>query len=209
MKQKLTPRWLIIKLTGLLFALYSAYNIFIIIRDIRSLTFEGKLISALVALLFALLALYALTSEIKDILFRMIRKWMMTFVLLAIFALKMRMVNKVIDFIVDYFSYSKPISLLYGGAYFLTQAALLILVVYYYFFRRMIPNHPKVAIILPLSAMILFLFSFVFEMILFLRYGIITEASPLRTAVSRPLFYLGFIGLSAYFLYPPQLPNKK
>ncbi len=28
MKEKLTPRWFIIKLTGILFAIYSAYNIF-------------------------------------------------------------------------------------------------------------------------------------------------------------------------------------
>lgn len=52
MKQKLTPRWLVIKLAGILFAAYSAYNIFILYRNGSTLPEQGVFITALVAALF-------------------------------------------------------------------------------------------------------------------------------------------------------------
>ena len=69
MKEKLTPRWFIIKLTGILFAIYSAYNIFLIVRDGSAMPPVGIFISALVSLLFALLAAFAWTSEVKNVRF--------------------------------------------------------------------------------------------------------------------------------------------
>ena len=59
MKQKLTPRWLVIKLAGILFAAYSAYNIFILYRNGSTLPEQGVFITALVAALFGLLAVFA------------------------------------------------------------------------------------------------------------------------------------------------------
>ena len=85
MKEKLTPRWFIIKLTGILFAIYSAYNIFLIVRDGSAMPPVGIFISALVSLLFALLAAFAWTSEVKNVRFMMIRKTVMIIVLQSSF----------------------------------------------------------------------------------------------------------------------------
>ena len=201
MKEKLTPRWSIIKLTGILFAIYSAYNIFLIVRDGSAMPPVGIFISALVSLLFALLAAFAWTSEVKNVRFMMIRKTVMIIVLLTIFALKLRLVNRVMALL----DFSKTQNVLYVAAYFLTLAALLILFVYYAFILRNLPLHPKMSVILPVAVIIGFVGCVVCEALLFFGFGFGLEASPLRTLVIRPVFYLGFIGLCVYFLFPPPL----
>ncbi len=201
MKEKLTPRWFIIKLTGILFAIYSAYNIFLIVRDGSAMPPVGIFISALVSLLFALLAAFAWTSEVKNVRFMMIRKTVMIIVLLTIFALKLRLVNRVMALL----DFSKTQNVLYVAAYFLTLAALLILFVYYAFILRNLPLHPKMSVILPVAVIIGFVGCVVCEALLFFGFGFGLEASPLRTLVIRPVFYLGFIGLCVYFLFPPPL----
>ena len=201
MKEKLTPRWFIIKLTGILFAIYSAYNIFLIVRDGSAMPPVGIFISALVSLLFALLAAFAWTSEVKNVRFMMIRKTVMIIVLLTIFALKLRLVNRVMALL----NFSKTQNVLYVAAYFLTLAALLILFVYYAFILRNLPLHPKMSVILPVAVIIGFVGCVVCEALLFFGFGFGLEASPLRTLVIRPVFYLGFIGLCVYFLFPPPL----
>ena len=92
MKQKLTPRWLVIKLAGILFAAYSAYNIFILYRNGSTLPEQGVFITALVAALFGLLAVFAWTSEIKNVRFQVIRTTVFIVDLLIVFALKLRMI---------------------------------------------------------------------------------------------------------------------
>ena len=201
MKEKLTPRWFIIKLTGILFAIYSAYNFFLIVRDGSAMPPVGIFISALVSLLFALLAAFAWTSEVKNVRFMMIRKTVMIIVLLTIFALKLRLVNRVMALL----DFSKTQNVLYVAAYFLTLAALLILFVYYAFILRNLPLHPKMSVILPVAVIIGFVGCVVCEALLFFGFGFGLEASPLRTLVIRPVFYLGFIGLCVYFLFPPPL----
>lgn len=204
MKQKPTLRRLNIKLTGLLFAAYSAYNIFIVARDSgRGLSSEGKLISVVVALMFAVFAFFVWTAgwNTRDIRFLMIRRTAFIIALLAVFALKLRMAGKV----VAYLDFSRLHTVLYVGAYAMTQAALLMLFVYYVFILKSLPFYPMASVLLPVFAMILFLCSLILETVLFFVYGIGLEASMLRTAVMRPVFYLGFVGLSAYFLFPPHL----
>lgn len=164
MKEKLTPRWFIIKLTGILFAIYSAYNIFLIVRDGSAMPPVGIFISALVSLLFALLAAFAWTSEVKNVRFMMIRKTVMIIVLLTIFALKLRLVNRVMALL----DFSKTQNVLYVAAYFLTLAALLILFVYYAFILRNLPLHPKMSVILPVAVIIGFVGCVVCEALLFL-----------------------------------------
>ena len=204
MKQKLTPKWFIIKLTGILFAVYSVYNIFIIFKDRSSLPREGIIISAIIAVLFALLAGFALTSEVRDLRFLTIRITVFPVALLAVFLLKLRMVIRNIEFI----DFTKPYTVLNGGAYFATLTALIILFIYYAFILRRINNYPKASVILPLTAMLLFVAGFVMEIILFFGFKIGIEANLLRTVVIRPVFYLSFIGLSAYFLFPAQPPKQ-
>ena len=203
MKQKLTPKWLIIKLTGLLFAAYSAYNVFIIIRDNSILTKQAIFISSAVALTFAVLAAYALTfGVLKDNpQFLTIRRITFIIALWMAFLLKLRMAGKVIA----YFDITKPYTVLYCAAYGATQAALLILLVYSMFIRKAFLYFPKSRVILPVLALTLFLCSLILEAILFFAYGIGLEANLLRTAVMRPVFYLGLIGLSVYFLFLPKV----
>ena len=198
MKQKLMPRWWLIKLTGLLFALYSAYNVFIIVRDGSTLPSLGIFISALVALLFGLLAVFAWTSEVKNIRFLMIRKTAAIFVFLTLFALKLRMVGKVFSSL----DIKSLLMTLYACSYSMTLAALFLLFVYYAFILRNLPAHPKAAVALPVSIIFLCVGSFVLEVIIFFVFGIGLEANPLRTMIIRPVFYLGLVGLSAYFLLP-------
>ena len=201
MKEKLTPRWFIIKLTGILFAIYSVYNIFLFVRDGSAMPPVGIFISALVSLLFALLAAFAWTSEVKNVRFMMIRKTVMIIVLLTIFALKLRLVNRVMALL----DFSKTQNVLYVAAYFLTLAGLLMLFVYYAFILRNLPLYPKASVFLPIAVIIGFVGCVVCEALLFFGFGFGLEASPLRTLVIRPVFYLGFIGLCVYFLFPPPL----
>ncbi len=200
MKQKLTPRWFIIKLAGILFAVYSVYNVFIIVRDGEYIPTYGIAITAVVAGMFALLAAFSWTSEFKDIRFLNIRKAVFIVSLVVIFALKLRMINQVIA----YLDFSKVKTIVYCGAYFMTLAALLVLFFYYAIVVRNLPLFPKASVILPLFALLLFLGSFVLEIVLFYKYGVGLEANPLRTMVIRPVFYMGFISLSVYFLLPPK-----
>lgn len=198
-KQPLTPRRVLMKLTSWFFAAYAAYNIFVLVKDSKTLPPEGKYICITVAVMFAVLTIFARTSDERDIRFLLIRKTAFVIVMLVIFALKMRMVFKVNE----YLGHSKPYTWMYGAAYWMTQAGLLILIVYYAFLLKRISFYPKLCVIVPLIAAILFTASLVLEMIIFYGYGVVLEGSKLRTAVVIPVFYLGFIGMSVYFMFPP------
>lgn len=205
--KKLTPRWLIIKLTGIFFAAYAAYNIFIIVRDHSGMTAQAIFISCVVALMFSLLSAYALTFGVmmKKPWFLMVRRMTFIITLLTVFLLKLRMIGRVIT----YLDTSKAHTVLYCAAYAATQAALLILLIYYIIIRKRFLFFPKACVILPVSAAILFLCGFTLEVILFFAYDIYLEASFLRTIVIRPVFYLGFIGLSVYYLFLPNLDTNR
>nr|WP_316621677.1 hypothetical protein [uncultured Ruminococcus sp.] len=208
MKQLLTPRWLLAELTGFLFAVYSAYNVFIIFRDRSSMPSEGVLISAVVALAFAILAVFMWTAGIKGkkyVIFMMIRRATFLVALLVLIVLKVRLISRSIN----YFDATLFYTYLYDGAYFLTLAGFLILFIYYAFILKALPFHTKAAVVLPVSAIILFSLSLIMEIILFFAYGMLFEANVLRTVVIRPVFYLGFIGLSLHFLYPLSTTNVK
>ena len=201
-KQKL--RLFIVRMTGILSAAYSAYYIFVIVRDIRRSSLQGLIIDALVSLLFALLAGFAFTSEVNNLKFIKVRRITFIITLLMIVLLKLRLTGRVFAFL-DFTDEYALLVALYGAAFFMTLIALVVLLVYYTFIRSNMPLYPKVSVIMPLSAMILFLLSFVAEILLLVIYHLGLEANMIRTVVSRPLFYLCFIGLSAYFLYPPRI----
>ena len=209
MKRMLTPRWLIAIMTGFLFAAYSAYRVFVIVRDTpRGLSALGVVISATVALMFAILALYMWTVGIKGkkhILFMIVRRTSFIIALLVIIALKLRLVIRVINYI----DYTKFYTILYVVSYFMMALALMILFVYYAFILNRLPFFPHAGVILPRTAIILFLLSMIAELILLFVYGIGLEASALRSMVMQPVFYLGFIGLSLHFLYPAEIRSKK
>ena len=201
MEQKQTSKRLITILTGFLFAAYSAYYIFIIIKNGSSLTSEYYFISVVVALMFALLAAFVWTCGVKDIRFLVVRRITLIITLAVIIFLKLRLANRVIDYI----DVSQPHTVLYAASYFMMVAGLLILFVYYVFIRKRTPFFPRASVLLPVAAIVLFLLSLAAEAILFFGYGIGLEPSVLRTVVIRPVFYLGFVGMSAYFLYPPRV----
>ncbi len=202
MEQKQKPERIFLSLTGgVLFAAYSAYNIFIVARDSpRGLSPEGQLISVVVALLFGVFAAFLWTAgwKKKDFRFLLIRRVVFLVALAAVFALKLRMAGQV----AAYFELSKPHTVLYGAAYLSTQAALAILFIYYAFILKKLPRYPRASVILPVLAAALFLIALILETILFFAYGIGQEANRVRTLVMRPVFYLGFICLSVYFLVP-------
>lgn len=213
MKQTLTLRRMNILVTGLMFAAYSAYNIFIIIRGGGSLSSEGILISAVVALLFAVFTAYVWTAGVKpkNARFRMIRRTAFIIALIGVFALKLRMFDRVLGYIdfsglqtVFYygepFEFSMLITVIFGASYFIMLAAMLILIVYFIVIRKRPLMFPKASVVMPVTAMALFIVSLILDMILFLAYGVNLEANPRRTAVMRPVFYLGFIGMCAYCL---------
>ncbi len=199
MKEKLTPKWFVITLTGVFFAAYAAYNIFIILRDLRrGLSLTAIFISAVVALLFSLLSGFALTSGVKNMRFVVIRRMVLIVTLLVIFLLKLRMISAVIAYI----DFTKTYTVLYSASYLATQAAMLILFVYYAYIIKSLLQYPKASFILPLSAALLFLCALVIDTILFFGFHVNLEANLIRTVVMRPVFYLGFIGLCVYFLFP-------
>lgn len=210
---------LIIYLAGLLFAVYAAYNVFIIVRDSgRGLPLEGIIISAVVALMFVILSAFAWLSEVKirlstntlglsevkNIRFLIIRDYAFIFALVVIFGLKLRMAGQVIA----YFNIHYLQTGFYVASYVMTQIALLILIIYYAFILNRAPFFPRAAVIFPLVALILFLLSLMVEILLFLVFRVNLEANPLRTMIMRPVFYLAFICLSGYFLFPPPLMQE-
>lgn len=205
MKKTITLRRILIILVGMLFAAYSAFFAFVIIKDRSTLPLEGYFIGALVVLLFGVLSGFAWTSEVKNLRFLFFRRIAFISALLVAFAIRLRLVGDMISFL----DFSKLDTILYGSAYFATQVALLILVIDYTFIRKDLPLYPRASVLFPVSAIVLFLCSFVMEIILLLVYHVGLEASFLRTVVSRPIFYLGFIGLSAFFLFPPQIANEE
>lgn len=208
MKNVFTPRWLIAILTGAFFAAYSAYQVFVILRDApRGLSSEGIVITAVVALMFAILAVYMWTTGVKGkkhILFMIVRRTSFIIALLVIIVLKLRLVIRVIDYI----DVSKLYTILYGAAYFMMLLGLMILFVYYTFILNRLPFFPRAGVILPRTAIALFLLSLIAEAILFFGYGMGLEANTIRSIVMQPVFYLGFIGLSLHFLYPVLIGKK-
>lgn len=188
------------KISSWFFAAYAAYNIFVVVKDGKSLPPEGTYICVAVAIMFAVLTIFARTADETDIRFLLIRKTAFVIVMLVLFVLKGRMIFK----IVGYLDASKSYTIIYFAAYLMTQIAFLILIVYYAFMLKYIPFYPKACFIIPLIAVLLFTASLVLDMILFYGYGVILEGSKIRTAVVIPVFYLGFIGMSVYFMFPPK-----
>ena len=199
---KLKLRKLNVILTALLFAVYSVYNIFIIYRGGASLPSQANLISAVVALMYFVFTAFAVTAGVKskDIRFLIGRRVAFIVALLTVFALKLRMAGQVIA----YLDFSKLYTVLNGCAYLVTQIGLLLLLIYYIFILKKLPFYPRAGVALPTAAAVLFLCGLALEAVLYFVYGIGLETSPLRTIVMRPVFYLGLIGLSLYFLFPPQ-----
>ena len=203
-KTKLTLRLFIVRLTGILFALYSAYSLFVFFRDIRREPLQTTIIYAVVTLAFASLAFFAWTSEVNNYKFIRARRILFIVTLSVVTFLKLRLAARVIAAL----DFSEPLTflfVLYGAAFFMTLMALLILLVYYTFIRKAMPLYPKARVILPLAAMILFVLSLAAEVLLYVFFHFGLEGNLLRTVTSRPVFYLSFIGLSAYFLYPPRI----
>lgn len=189
-------------LTALLFAAYTVYNVFIIYRGGASLPSQAILISAVVALMYFVFTAFAVTAGVKskDIRFLIGRRVAFIVALLTVFALKLRMAGQVIA----YLDFSKLYTVLNGCAYLVTQIGLLLLLIYYIFILKNLPFYPRAGVALPTAAAVLFLCGLALEAVLYFVYGIGLETSPLRTIVMRPVFYLGLIGLSLYFLFPPQ-----
>ena len=204
MKKKQRLRLFIIRLTAIMFAAYSAFYIFVLVRDLKQASLQELLIEALVSLLFALLSAFAWTSEVSNLKFIRVRRIVFIIALLGVVLLKLRLTGSVIAFL-DFTGEYAFLFALYGAAFFMSLMALIILLVYYTFIRRNMPLYPKLSVVLPISAMILFILSFAAEILLFAIYRFGVEDSMIRTLFSRPVFYLGFIGLSAYFLYPPRV----
>ena len=202
-KKKLTPRLFVSRLTGFLFAVYAAYNIFIIVRDAdRGMPSEGILISAVVALMFAALAVFMWTPGVKpkNTRFLMVRRATFIVAMLVLFALRLRLIGRY----VTAFNISELQTVLYCVPYFATLAAFLLLLIFFIFILKRLPFYPRARVVLPVIAMILFVIALIAEALLFFLYNTGMEASFLRTVVIRPIFYLGFIGLSAYFLFDPE-----
>ena len=143
MKQIFTPRWLLTILTGCLFAVYSAYNIFVLFRDIpRGLPTVGIVITAVVALVFATLAVYMWTAGVKGkkhIMFMVVRRISFIIAMLVIIALKLRLVVRAINYI----DHTRFYTLLYDATYFMMLFALMILFVYYVFILNRLPLFPR------------------------------------------------------------------
>ncbi len=204
-EQKTNPKQKIIKRTGILFALYAAYNIFVLIRDNAVIGIEGRLISALVAMLFGVLTAFAWTADVQNIVIIMVRKAAFITAMITIVALKLRMAGKVIM----YLDFKRLNTILYGASYFLFILALIILVVYYAFILKNLPLYPIASLLLPGLAMVFFIVCFVLDAVFFFVFNIPLEANWLRTVVMRPIFYLSFISLSVYFLFPPMVVSEE
>ena len=117
MKKKQRLRLFIIRLTAIMFAAYSAFYIFVLIRDLKQASLQELLIEALVSLLFALLSAFAWTSEVSDLKFIRVRRIVFIIALLAVVLLKLRLTGSVIAFL-DFTGENRLLFALYGAAFF-------------------------------------------------------------------------------------------
>lgn len=206
---KLMLRKLNVALTALLFAVYSAYNVFVAVRDSRrGLPPYAIVICVIVALIYAVFTAFmvfalAVGVQTRNIRLLIWRRTAFIISLIAVFVLKLRMAGQVIA----YLDITKLHTILYTCAYLTTQIGLVLLLIYYIFILKDLPLFPRASVALPLAAASLFLFSLALEAVLFFVFRIGLEDSPLRTILMRPVFYLGLIGLSLYFRFPPQIPD--
>ena len=207
MKRFLTLRGVIIFLTGILFAVYSVYNIYIIINDSDEIGTGGTLISAAVALIYAIFAFFAFSAgaTVNDIRFYIGRRILFILALVAAFGIKLRLIRSIITAI----TFSDMSTVLYGASFILTQFGMLFLIIYYVFIARTMEKNAVPPVTLQILALVFFALSLICEMVLLFVYGIGLEGNPLQTMIFRPVFYLGFIGLSVYFMLPPPQPNKE
>lgn len=207
MKRFLTQRGVIIFLTGILFAVYSIFNIYIIINDSDEIGTGGTLITAAVAFIYAIFAFFAFSAgaTVNDIRFYIGRRIIFILALLAAFGIKLRLIRSIITAI----TFSDMSTVLYGASFILTQFGMLFLIIYYVFIARTMEKNATPPVALQMLALVFFALGLICEMILLFAYGIGLEGTPLRTMIFRPVFYLGFIGLAVYFMLPPTQPNKE
>ena len=175
----------------------------VVIRDTKIYNTYEKVICALVVLLFAVLAGFAFTSEAKNMKFLTIRRVVMLVDLVTVFVIKLFVAGRVFATL----DITKLETIFYVESYLLTQLALLIILLYYALIRKSLPVFPKTSVILLITSAAFLLISLVFEALLFFIYNVGLEGNAIRTLVSRPIFYFGFIGLSLSFLYPPQVKD--
>ena len=196
---KIKLKKLFILLSGALFAVYSLYNVFLIARDGKAMGWDDIAITAVVALLFAVFGFFAWTAEIRDIWFHKKRRVVFIVAFIAVLLLKLRMFVKVVDFL----DVAYPYTIIYGCSYCATLAGMLVLFVYYAFIRKRVPPYPRAPKVLTVCSMAFFAAALVLDGILYFVFDVIVEANVVRTLVMRPIFYLGFICVGAYFLFPP------
>lgn len=206
MKRFLTPRGLIIFLTGIMFAVYAVYNLYIMGKDSDTIGTGGMIITGLVTIIYAVFAFFAFSAGVivNDIRFYVVRRIAFIIALVAAFGIKLRLIADIVSMI----TFSQKYTVLYGGSFLMTQVAMLFLIVYYVFVAKRMDKNVKPPVTLQIIALVFFILSYICEMVLFFVYGIGLEGDSLRTMIFRPVFYLGFIGLSVYFMLPPQQPNK-
>ena len=207
-KKKLTPKWFVIKLSGICFAAYAVYYLRMIITYGGEMETKGIVVTALVAWLFGILSVFAWSSEARNSQMAAIRRMVLIVALAGIFALRTCMIGQVIGFLDP----DKPYTLLYGASYVLMQAALVILFIFYFFILQHLMFYPRASVVLPVIAAIAFFGGLVMEAVLFFAFRMLIEPSFWGSILFRPAFYLGFIGLSVYFLFPmefsPELPPE-
>jgi len=201
MKEKISLRWFFIKLAGVFFAVYSVYCVFIIFNGIsKDLTTEGVVTNVLYAVFYAVFSFFAFTSEVKDIRFLTVRRIIFIAALLAELLLRLRSFR----FVIYIINFSNPLTVLLGATYIMPIVGMLIILANFAFLSKNLLQHPKSSVLLPLSAMLLFLCSVVLEMIQLFKYSSGSNGITLRSIIITPVFYLGWICLSVYFMYPPK-----
>ena len=98
-------------------------------------------------------------------------------------------------------------TVIYGVSYLLTLLGILDLTIYYIIIRKRNPFKRWVTVVFMVIAMVFFVAGLVLEGILLFKYNIGMEPNKLCTLITRPIFYMSFVGLCVYFLFPPP-PNE-
>ena len=131
------------------------------------------------------------------------RRYSFILALLTVFLLKLRMSGVMIEFLNPEYDFT----VIYGVSYLLTLLGILDLTIYYIIIRKRNPFKRWVTVVFMVIAMVFFVAGLVLEGILLFKYNIGMEPNKLCTLITRPIFYLSFVGLCVYFLFPPP-PNE-
>ena len=184
--------------TGLSFALFTAYQVFLAVQIPEQRA--GRIIGIV---FYVFLTAASFLALIRIPVLRITRSVLLLAGLLLLFAMRLFSASAVFGSL----DFANTPSVLYCAVYVFSQLGTFILAFYYLLFRRNKINRKRKLIAALMSIVIvLYVSVLVMECVLILKYRVNIDLSVKFTVLSRILYCLGFAGTAVGFMLPVQEP---